>query len=40
MIEYPQKYNNEKNKFNTNIILKINERLSIDIPEYIHSQDQ
>ena len=38
-IEYPNKYKYEKNWFSTKILVRINEKLSVDVPEYIHNQE-
>jgi hypothetical protein len=39
-IEYPNKYKHEKNWFYTKIIVRVSEKLIVDVPEYIHNQDK
>jgi hypothetical protein len=36
-IEYPAKYRYDRNWFTTKIIVRVNEKLTVDVPEYIHS---
>ena len=39
-IEYPEKYYREKNYFTTNIIVKVNEKLFVEVPEFINTKDK
>lgn len=39
-IEYPDKYRNDKNWFNTNIVIRVKEKLAIDVPEFINNDKQ
>lgn len=36
-IEYPYKYRYDKNWFSTKIIVRVNEKLTVDVPEYINN---
>ena len=36
-IEYPSKYSHAKNYFTSSIMLKVNEKLSVDVPEFINN---
>ena len=39
-IEYPYKYRTEKNWFSTKIIVRVNEKLIVEVPEYINNQEK
>lgn len=39
-IEYPEKYSKDLNVFSKDIIININEKLSVDVPEFINSEDK
>jgi hypothetical protein len=39
-IEYPDKYNYDKNWFTTSIIMRVQEKLAVDVPEFINHPDR
>ncbi len=39
-IEYPDLYRNDKNWFTSNIIVRVNEKLTIEVPEFIHNPEK
>ncbi len=39
-IEYPYKYRTEKNWFTTKIIVRVNEKLIVEVPEYINNPEK
>jgi hypothetical protein len=39
-IEYPDKYKFEKNWFETKILVRVNEKLTIEVPEFINKPEK
>lgn len=39
-IEYPDLYRYDKNCFTTKIIVRVNEKLQVEVPEYINNQEK
>jgi hypothetical protein len=39
-IDYPDQYKGDKNYFSTEIMMKVNEQLQINVPEFINQPDK